>query len=122
MHECRRKARSIMRTNQFFAGDVVRSHPDSFGRFHVYRVIGHIFNMLELEELGDSVCRTAFQKDLELYEYTCNSGTYRIGDRVRLFGMEGEWTVLHFNHNRQVICENEQGRRTSYAAHFVKKF
>ena len=81
---------------------VVRTFPDRFGHFCVYRVTGHVDTghpdkLLELTELVTSTSGLLVHPDtVELYQTTNTFGTLTIGDTVRCMGLEGEHTLLGF--------------------------
>ena len=112
--------------NQFFPGNVIRNKPIK-GKFEVFIVEGHVLDMLEVRKRADdgSIYETEFWKpdDVELYEFSCSVGTYKIGDMVRLLGLDGKYEVLGFKageHDETRVKIVDAGGPSSWPAHYAK--
>jgi hypothetical protein len=91
-----------------------------------YCIKGFALNMIKAEQIADSTVDFFLPDQLELLEYTCNTGSYRVGDTVRLFGIEGVFIVDYFYETAEglkAVCAQLANPevRIAMTAHYVKK-
>lgn len=110
---------------QFEVGQIIRQ--SGVEGSPTYKVEGFVMDLL-MVRCTDGVWEEEFfhPDQVELYEFSCNIGTYKIGDRVRVLGFEGEWTVLNFTQSccsgeLLAVLENFDGVACPVEAHYVNK-
>lgn len=122
----------------FYPEEIVRSFPHSTGSYTVYRIVDCDESFAECLKVGsacDPDCERRYPfhlpyrlpfDQLELYSFEGRKGTYRIGDKVKAFGLSGEHEVLHFMKQRRsgetnAVLKPPFGSLVSRIAYFVEK-
>jgi len=118
----------------YTTGQIVRTRPLEDGSFSIYEIEGFHLDLMEVREIG-FICGFETYADeteflhpdqVELFEFECNVGKYRLGDTVRAMGLNGTFTAISFYQMRttgEINCtiKAPDGLEYLWAAQLCKK-
>jgi hypothetical protein len=115
-----------------FPNQIIRNHPLKDGSFSLFKVKGHVLNMIEVREINretgeELLIETEFwhPSDVELYSFaSSHNGKISIGDIVECFGIEGQHVIKSFTespNDETMAVIVKDGVEKLWYAHYCRK-